>query len=71
MEMNFKLDGRDKVVQYKNNIVEKPLVSVSVVTYKHEKFIKQCLDGILMQKTIHSRNHYEQTFLIIDFNFKI
>ncbi|WP_417875627.1 glycosyltransferase family 2 protein [Winogradskyella sediminis] len=29
----------------------KPLVSVSVVTYNHVKYIKQCLDGILMQKT--------------------
>ncbi|MBF8150975.1 glycosyltransferase family 2 protein [Winogradskyella sp. F6397] len=29
----------------------KPLVSVSVVTYNHANYIKQCLDGILMQKT--------------------
>lgn len=28
-----------------------PLVSISVVTYNHSNFIKQCLDGILMQKT--------------------
>jgi len=26
-----------------------PLVSVSVITYRHEKFIRQCLDSILMQ----------------------
>jgi len=51
MEIPLKLAGRDRVVLYKNNIVEKPLVSVSVVTYKHEQYIKQCLDGILMQKT--------------------
>ena len=30
---------------------EVPLVSVSVVTYNHEKYIKQCLDSILNQKT--------------------
>jgi len=27
-----------------------PLVSVCVITYNHEKYIRQCLDGILMQK---------------------
>jgi glycosyltransferase involved in cell wall biosynthesis len=30
---------------------EIPLVSVSVVTYNHEKYIEQCLDSILNQKT--------------------
>lgn len=28
-----------------------PLVSISVVTYQHKNYIKQCLDGILMQQT--------------------
>lgn len=27
-----------------------PLVSISVIAYNHEKYIRQCLDGILMQK---------------------
>lgn len=27
-----------------------PLVSVSVITYNHEKYVRQCLDGILMQE---------------------
>src|SRR5690606_34031006 len=28
-----------------------PIVSVIVATYNHENYIKQCLDGILMQQT--------------------
>jgi len=38
--------GTDKPI---NNII--PLVSVCVSTYQHEKYITQCLDNILMQKT--------------------
>ncbi len=30
---------------------EHPLVSVSIVTYRHAAYIRQCLDSILMQKT--------------------
>ena len=26
-----------------------PLISISVITYNHEKYVRQCLDGILMQ----------------------
>ncbi len=37
--------GTDKII----NKIE-PLVSVFVTTYQHESFIRQCLDGILMQK---------------------
>ena len=32
-----------------NNLT--PLVSVCISTYQHAKYIGQCLDGILMQKT--------------------
>ena len=38
--------GTDKPV---NRV--KPLVSVGVVTYQHADFIRECLDGILMQET--------------------
>ena len=31
-------------------ILGEPLVSVSVITYNHGKYIRQCLDGILMQE---------------------
>jgi glycosyltransferase involved in cell wall biosynthesis len=38
--------GNDKIV---NKIF--PVVSVTVATYQHANFIKECLEGILMQKT--------------------
>ena len=28
-----------------------PVVSVGIITYNHEKFIRQCLEGVMMQKT--------------------
>jgi glycosyltransferase involved in cell wall biosynthesis len=42
------------VEEYPNNVLEKvpsPLVSCRVSTYQHSPYIRQCLDGILMQKT--------------------
>ncbi|UJH92522.1 glycosyltransferase [Antarcticibacterium sp. 1MA-6-2] len=43
-----------KVFQYHNNVIEKPLISVSVVTYQHVNYIRECLNGILMQQTLFS-----------------
>ena len=31
--------------------MDKPLVSISCITYNHEKYIRDCLDGFMMQKT--------------------
>lgn len=28
-----------------------PLVSIGIITYNHEKYIRQCLEGVMMQKT--------------------
>ncbi|MEX0597317.1 MAG: glycosyltransferase, partial [Candidatus Paceibacterota bacterium] len=39
------------VEHYPHQVYTKPLISVSVVTFQHVNYIKQCLDGILMQKT--------------------
>ncbi len=43
-----------EVPEYPNSVLEaipEPFVSVRVSTYMHSKYIKECLDGILMQKT--------------------
>ena len=48
---NVKLIEIEKVICYDHKVTEKPLVSVSVVTYNHANYINQCLDGILLQNT--------------------
>jgi glycosyltransferase involved in cell wall biosynthesis len=45
------LQGKKKVNHYYTEVPNKPLVSVCIQTYKHEEYIKECLDSILMQKT--------------------
>ena len=34
-----------------NNEPEKPVVSICCATYNHSQYIRQCLDGFVMQKT--------------------
>ncbi|MBK8502223.1 MAG: glycosyltransferase [Saprospiraceae bacterium] len=46
-EQHFKVP----VCELSNDICENPLVSVCVQTYQHHNFIRDCLDGLLMQKT--------------------
>ncbi|MBV6485345.1 MAG: hypothetical protein KFKLKKLM_01906 [Flavobacteriales bacterium] len=53
--MNFE-DFKDSyqkksVVEYQNEITAPPLLSVCIQSFNHVKFIKECLDGILMQQT--------------------
>lgn len=49
LNKRFKLQteylGLDKIINKKN-----PLVSVNVTTYQHHDYIRNCLDGILMQR---------------------
>jgi glycosyltransferase involved in cell wall biosynthesis len=48
----FKADfQKEKVEEVKNQVPSKPVVSVCVQTYQHNKYIKRCLNSILEQKT--------------------
>src|SRR5690606_21433837 len=39
------------VEEFPSNVPDSPKVSVLVQTYNHAPYIRQCLDGILMQET--------------------
>ena len=34
-----------------SNIKQSPLVSITCLTYNHAPYLRQCLDGFVMQKT--------------------
>lgn len=42
---------KKEVIEYKNIVYPKPVVSICIQTYQHKNFIRQCLEGVLMQKT--------------------
>lgn len=42
---------KKQITEFENSIIETPIVSISVVTYNQKKYIKECLDSILMQQT--------------------
>lgn len=44
-------EAKVPVQHYQHQVPPKPMVSVCVITYNHENYIAQCLDGILMQQT--------------------
>jgi glycosyltransferase involved in cell wall biosynthesis len=53
--MNFK-DFKKKyqvhlVQEFSNLVFDLPFVSICIQTYEHESYIRECLDGILIQKT--------------------
>lgn len=53
--MNFqefkKRFQKQPVKEYPNNVSKKPRVSVCVQTFQHKRFISECLENILSQKT--------------------
>ena len=48
---NKSFDQLVETVEAWDKLPEQPVVTIYTATYNHEKFIEQCLDGILMQQT--------------------
>lgn len=42
---------KQPVIEYAHSVIPTPLVSVCVQTYQQASYIKECIEGILMQKT--------------------
>jgi glycosyltransferase involved in cell wall biosynthesis len=47
----IEMAGTELVKAYPNKVTDSPKVSVVITTYNHEKYIRECLEGILAQKT--------------------
>ncbi len=47
----IKITQEEVMKNWKSNNTEVPLVSIRCITYNHERFIEQAIDGFLMQKT--------------------
>ena len=41
----------DIMKNWDQSLIDSPVVSIKCLTYNHEKYIEQCLDGFLMQET--------------------
>lgn len=51
MKEYLKKYSKVPIEEYPNHVTDKPLVSVCIQTYQHAKYIRDCLNGILMQDT--------------------
>lgn len=47
----IQLFEKEEVVEFPNQVEDRPLVSVCIQTYQHVNFISDCLEGVLKQKT--------------------
>jgi GT2 family glycosyltransferase/pyruvate-formate lyase-activating enzyme len=45
------LRSEQEIMKSWKDDISKPLVSISCITYNHERYIRECLDGFLQQKT--------------------
>ena len=52
MKSKFKeiLEGTEKIIHFKNNVVENPLLTVIILAYNHENYISKCIENALNQE---------------------